>query len=90
MVACRTLIGCVRDHQSGFVGGGEQYMGKSVNGLIGRKVAFFDGAFKHGADGPKSIEAFQFAPPDPAKHGWPVNEQYPLNVRGERGIEKAN
>ncbi len=65
-------------------------MGKSVNGLIGRKVAFVDGTFKHGANGPKPIKAFQFAPPNPTEHGWTVDKQYPLNVRSERRIEKTN
>jgi hypothetical protein len=58
LVACRTLIGGVRDKQGGFVGGGEQNMRKGVSGLIGCEVAFFDGKFKHCADGSQSVEAF--------------------------------
>ena len=33
-------------------------MGKNVNGLIGRKVAFLDGALQHGADGSQVRRGF--------------------------------
>ena len=65
-------------------------MRKGVGGLAGCQVAFFDGAFEHGADGSKSVEGFQFAPPHPAQYGWAVDEKYPLNLRGEGRIEKTN
>ena len=65
-------------------------MRQSVNGLIRRKVAFVDGTFKHGANGPKSVAAFQFTPLDPTEYGWPVDQQYPLNMRSERRIQEAN
>ena len=65
-------------------------MGKRVYRLSGREVTFLDCALQHCADGSQSVKAFQFTPFDPAQHGRSVDEKYPLNVRGEGRIEKAD
>jgi hypothetical protein len=90
LVTGRTLIGRVGDEQRRFIGSGEKDMGECVNGLTGREVAFFGGAFKHGADGSESVHAFEFTPFNPSQHGGSLDEQYPLDVGREGCIQEAN
>ena len=75
------LIGCIRDKQSSLISRSEQDMGKGVDRLSSSEVAFLDGALKHCADGSQAIEAFEFAPSDPAQYGRSVDEEYPLDMR---------
>jgi hypothetical protein len=81
LVTGRTLIGCIRDKQSSLISSSEQDMSKGVDRLFSSEVAFLDGALKHCADSSQSIEAFEFAPSDPAQYGRSVDEEYPLDMR---------
>jgi hypothetical protein len=65
-------------------------MGKRVHWLTGSEVTFLDCALQHCPDGSQAVKALQFTPFAPAQHGRFVDEKYPLNVRGEGRIEKAD
>ena len=51
-IAGGVLIGCIRDEQSRFIGSSEQDVRERIEGPIRRKIAFRNGLFEHGADGP--------------------------------------
>ena len=65
-------------------------MGKRIHWLAGSEVALLNGAFKHCADGSQPIEAFEFAPFDPAQHGRSVDEEYPLDMGCEGSVKKPD